>query len=99
MPPIFVWAVVTGERGVLLVPARAADGWMLPGGMLRDEDASVEGALLRELEARFGVRLDEEPEFLTTEYERREDGSTLVHNLFHVPLERLGTPAPTPEAG
>lgn len=89
MPPIFVWAVVTDQRGVLLVPARAADGWMLPGGPLRDGDETVEAALLRELERTFGVRLEQEPAFLTTQYERRADGTTLVHNLFGVPVAQL----------
>jgi len=90
MPPIFVWGVVTGDRGVLLVPADAADGWMLPGGVLRDDDESVESAMVREIQQRLGVRLSDEPDFLSTEYERRADGSTLVHNLFHIPEEDLG---------
>jgi chloramphenicol 3-O-phosphotransferase/8-oxo-dGTP pyrophosphatase MutT (NUDIX family) len=90
MPPIFVWAVVTDPRGVLLVPARNADAWVLPGGAFRDEDETVEDALVRELEVRFGVRLPDKPEFIDTTYERREDGTTIVHNLFHVPAEFLG---------
>lgn len=90
MPPIFVWAVVTDPRGVLLVPARNADAWVLPGGAFRDEDETVEDALLRELEARFGVRLPGDPDFIDTTYERREDGTTIVHNLFHVPAESFG---------
>jgi 8-oxo-dGTP pyrophosphatase MutT (NUDIX family) len=98
MPPIFVWAVVTDPRGVLLVPARNADAWVLPGGALRPEDESVEDAIVREVEARFGVRLAEEPEFLDTEYERLADGATVVHNLFHVPGDLLvaGLEAPAP---
>jgi ADP-ribose pyrophosphatase YjhB (NUDIX family) len=94
MPPIFVWAVVTGERGVLLVPARSTDGWMLPGAALRDDDESVEAAIMREVERSLGVRLEEEPEFLTTEYERRTDGTTLVHNLFHIPLDQVAPLGP-----
>ncbi len=99
MPAIFVWAVVTDERGVLLVPARGADGWLLPGGPLRSEDETVEEAMLRELEARFGVRLSEEPLFLDTQYERRPDGETVVHNLFHVPSELLGPSVGTRQDG
>src|SRR5262249_14410523 len=91
MPPLMVWALVTGERGVLLVPARAVDGWLLPGGPLRDHDESVESAVMREVITRFGVQLAEEPEFLDTVYERRPDGSSVVHNLFHVPSALLGS--------
>lgn len=97
MPSIFVWAVVTDPRGVLLVPASEADGWLLPGGPLRDDDESVEVALMQEIERRFGVRLADEPDFLDTQYERAPDGRTVVHNLFHVPSELLGT-ALIPEA-
>lgn len=87
--PIFVWAVVTEERGVLLIPARDADGWTLPGGPLLPDDDTVETAILRELRTRHGVTLPDEPEFLATRYERRPDGRTVVHNLFHVPTETL----------
>ena len=90
MPPIFVWAVVTDQRGVLLVPARNADAWLLPGGALLPDDETVEAAIVREVEARFGVQLSEEPEFLDTQYERLADGATVVHNLFHVPGALLG---------
>lgn len=89
MTPIFVWAVVTDPRGVLLIPARAADGWLLPGGPLRDDDDSVEAAIAREVEQRLGVRLTDEPDFLDTCYERRADGTTIVHNLFHIPTATL----------
>ena len=99
MPAIFVWAVVTDERGVLLVPARAAGGWQLPGGPLRSDDETVEEAMLRELEARFGVRLMEEPVFLDTQYERKPDGETVVHNLFHVSSELLGPSVTTAPGG
>jgi chloramphenicol 3-O-phosphotransferase len=90
MPPIFVWAVVTDARGVLLV--RAGDGGLasLPGGPLLPEDETVEAAVVREVETLFGVGLAEEPEFLDTRYERMADGATVVHNLFHVPGELLG---------
>jgi 8-oxo-dGTP pyrophosphatase MutT (NUDIX family)/chloramphenicol 3-O-phosphotransferase len=90
MPPIFVWAVVTDARGVLLVPARNANAWALPGGALLPDDESVEAAIVREVAAQFGVSLADEPEFLDTTYERLADGGTLVHNLFHVPGELLG---------
>ena len=91
MTPIYVWAVVTDERTVLLMPATQADGWSLPGGALLDTDETVEDAMLREIERHFGVRLPQEPEFLDTHYERRQDGTTLVHNLFHVPSADLGS--------
>lgn len=89
--PIFVWAVVTDERGILLVPAREADGWTLPGGPLLADDDTVETAILRELSTRHGVALPGEPEFLATRYERRPDGRTVVHNLFHLPSGSLET--------
>jgi|GEM_PF-476937 len=89
MPEIFVWAVVTSERGVLLVPAHAVDGWMLPGGPLQEDDDSVEVVLMRELERTFGAS-PEEVEFFDTAYERLEGGETVVHNLFLVPGDLLG---------
>jgi ADP-ribose pyrophosphatase YjhB (NUDIX family)/chloramphenicol 3-O-phosphotransferase len=90
MPPIFVWAAITDPRGVLLVPTHDADVWVLPGAELRPEDETVEAALVREIEERFGVRPAEEPEFLDTAYERLAGGATVVHNLFHVPGALLG---------
>jgi chloramphenicol 3-O-phosphotransferase len=90
MPPIYVWAVVTDPRGVLLVSAGEDDPSTLPGGPLRPEDETVEAAIVREIESLFGVRLPDEPEFLDTQYERLADGATVVHNLFHVPGESLG---------
>ena len=89
--PIFVWAVVTDQRGVVLVPTREADGWTLPGGPLLPEDDTVETAILRELRTRHGITLPDEPEFLATRYERWPDGRTVVHNLFHLPAEILGS--------
>ncbi len=89
--PIFVWAVVTDERGVLLLPAREADGWTLPGGPLEADDDTVEAAIMRELRSRYGIALPDEPEFLATRYERLPDGRTVVHNLFHIPAETLNT--------
>jgi chloramphenicol 3-O-phosphotransferase/ADP-ribose pyrophosphatase YjhB (NUDIX family) len=89
--PIFVWAVVTDERGVLLVPARETDGWLLPGGPLLDDDETVEAAVARELLSRYGVSLPAEPDFLATRYERRPDGRTAVHNLFLVPADHIDT--------
>lgn len=87
--PIYVWAVVTDERGVLLLPARDADGWTLPGGPLLADDDTVETAIMRELRSRYGIVLPDEPEFLATRYERGPDGGTIVHNLFHVPTETI----------
>ncbi|MGE0542921.1 MAG: AAA family ATPase [Dehalococcoidia bacterium] len=87
--PIYVWAVVTDERGVLLLPSSETDGWTLPGGPLMDDDDTVEAAILRELRSRFGIALPDEPEFLATRYERSPDGGTVVHNLFHIPSETL----------
>lgn len=87
--PIYVWAVVTDERGVLLVPSRDTDGRTLPGGTLLDDDDTVETAIARELRSRYGIALPDEPEFLATRYERGPDGGTIVHNLFLVPVETI----------
>jgi hypothetical protein len=87
--PIYVWAVVTDERGVLILPSLDSDGWTLPGGTLMDDDDTVELAIMRELRSRYGIDLPDEPEFLATRYERSPDGGTIVHNLFHVPGETI----------
>jgi chloramphenicol 3-O-phosphotransferase/ADP-ribose pyrophosphatase YjhB (NUDIX family) len=89
--PIYVWAVVTDERGILLLPSSETDGWTLPGGALMDDDDTVEAAIMRELRSRYGIGLPAEPEFLATRYERLPDGGTVVHNLFHIPTETLDT--------
>jgi ADP-ribose pyrophosphatase YjhB (NUDIX family)/adenylylsulfate kinase-like enzyme len=87
--PIYVWAVVTDERGVLLLPAHEPNGWTLPGGPLQPDDDTVESAIMRELRSRFRIALPDEPEFLATRYDRSPDGGTVVHNLFHIPTETI----------
>jgi len=83
MPEITVQALVTGPEGVLLVREPGQAEWRLPGGPL-EVDESVEQAIVREVESRLGLRMDEEPEFLDTLFERR-GVETVVHNLFLVP--------------
>lgn len=90
MPQITVQAVVTGDGGVLLLRDPGASAWRLPGGPLLGTDADVDDALLRELAAQTGIRLDGEPLFLDTFFERTESGETVVHNLYHV-AEPVGT--------
>jgi chloramphenicol 3-O-phosphotransferase/ADP-ribose pyrophosphatase YjhB (NUDIX family) len=87
--PIYVWAVVSDERGVLLLPAHEPNVWTLPGGPLLPDDDTVEAAIMRELRSRYGITLPDEPEFLATRYERSPDSGTVVHNLFHIPSETL----------
>ena len=66
MTAIGVCGILSDGGRVLLVRS-AAGVWDLPGGILRDEDESIEAALVRALDEELGVTAEDQ-EFLDTYY-------------------------------
>jgi ADP-ribose pyrophosphatase YjhB (NUDIX family)/predicted kinase len=80
MAGITVAGIISDGERVLLVRA-AAGVWDLPGGELRDEDESVEAALVRALDGTLGMQVEDQ-EFLETYHvQERGESRPLLRNV------------------
>ena len=82
MPDITVSGIFTDGERVLLARPTGSAYWTLPGGPFREDDETVEDALVRALDESLGVEVAGH-EFLETLYEQGP-GGVIVHNVFLV---------------
>ncbi len=78
MPTITVSGIILSGNSLLAV--QAGEHLLLPGGLLIDDDESVDDALCRVLGELLALDVSA-PDFIDTLYERRED-EIVVHNVY-----------------